>query len=242
MTKTYKVIVELYNLLITARKDDRFGRVLSTGSLKIDDLIAIAFSRRSDINPATMKAVYEMLRETALEELCNGKLVEFGLTHCGLTVNGPFIGDHPAWKAGEHSLSLLATAAADVRKAIKNVKVEVHGMASSGIYVNTLTDITSGKVNTCLTPGGAVNLAGFKIKIAGNAPEVGIYLTKTDSATAIKIPSTSIALNEPSRILLIVPQNLPAGDYRLSIVTQYAPNVPLKEPRTYLFDYVLTCG
>jgi hypothetical protein len=51
--KVFKVIVELYDLLITARKDDRFGRVVSTGSLKIDDLIAIAVTRRSDINAAT---------------------------------------------------------------------------------------------------------------------------------------------------------------------------------------------
>ncbi|MDR1332212.1 MAG: hypothetical protein LBK07_08935, partial [Tannerella sp.] len=90
MAKLFKVIVELYELLITSRKDDRSGRVVTTGSLKIDDLIAIAVARRSDINAVTMKAAYEILKEVALEEVCNAKQVEFGLSHYGLKVNGVF--------------------------------------------------------------------------------------------------------------------------------------------------------
>jgi hypothetical protein len=49
-------------------------------------------------------------------------------------------------------------------------------MAASGTYVNTLTDVASGEVNSRLTPGGGVNLTGVKIKIAGDAPGVGIHL------------------------------------------------------------------
>jgi hypothetical protein len=71
MAKTFKIFVELYDLLITARKDDRSGRVASTGSLKADDLIAI--TRRSDVNAAAMKVLYDVLREAAPEEVCNGK-------------------------------------------------------------------------------------------------------------------------------------------------------------------------
>ena len=54
-----KVFVKLYELLLTAQKDDRSGHVVSTGSLKIDDLIQIAVSRRSDIHAITMKVPYE---------------------------------------------------------------------------------------------------------------------------------------------------------------------------------------
>ena len=240
MAKLFKVIVELYELLITARKDDRFGRVLNTGSLKIDDLIKIAVSRRSDINAATMKAVYDILKEVALEELCGGKQVEFGLTHNGLIVNGVFIGDHASWGT-EHSLFLSATAIAEVREAIKSIEVMVNGMASSGMYINTLTDVASGEVNNRITPGGIVNLAGVKIKIAGEAPEVGIHLTEIATATVTDIPLTSIGTNDPSKISFVVPAGLPAGDYKLSLTTQYTANILLKEPRTYVFDYVLSC-
>jgi uncharacterized protein YciU (UPF0263 family) len=135
MAKLFKVFVELYELLLTARKDDRSGRVVSTGLLKIDDLIAIAVTRRSDINAATMKASYEILKEVAMEELCNAKQVEFGLTYNGLGVDGVFVGDHPSWDSTHHLL-LRSSATAEVRNALKNISVEVLGMASSGLYIS----------------------------------------------------------------------------------------------------------
>ncbi|MDR1115475.1 MAG: DUF4469 domain-containing protein [Tannerella sp.] len=242
MAKLFKVIVELYELLITSRKDDRSGRVVSTGSLKVDDLIAIAVTRRSDINAVTMKASYEILKEVALEELCNAKQVEFGLSHYGLKVNGVFTGDHPAWKDGEHSLLLSAVATAEAREKVKTIAVDVIGMAASGTYINTLTDVVSGEIDAVITAGGAVNLTGVKIRIAGNAPEVGLHLTEINSGAVVDIPSTSIAVNEPSRITFIVPADLPAGDYKLSLVTQFTSNTLLKEPRTYVFEYVLACN
>jgi hypothetical protein len=236
-----KINVELYDLLLTARKDDRFGRVVSTGSLKIDDLIAKAVARRSDINAATMKASYEILKEIAIEEICSAKQVEFGLSHYRLGTNGVFIGDHAEWSSN-HSLYLQAIATAEARNALKDITVTVRGMAASGMYVNTLTDVVSGEVNARLTPGGAVNLTGVKIKIVGDAPGIGILLTEINTEATVVIPANAIPVNDPSKITFVIPADLSAGDYKLSISTQYTGNTFLKEPRTYVFDYVLACS
>jgi hypothetical protein len=241
--KIFKVLIELYDLVFTSRKDDRIGRVITTGTLKIDDLIAIAVLRRSDISPQLMRAVYDFLRELAIEAVCEAKTVEFGLVHNRLGCNGVFIGDHPSWDSKEHSLSLIATAIADVREAIKNINPEVLGMAQSGMFINLLTDVSSGEINARITPGGGVNLSGVKIKIAGDAPEVGIHLTEINTGTVTAIPANSVLVNDPSKITFIVPTNLSTGDYKLSITTQFLPNnALLKEPRNYVFDYVLACN
>jgi hypothetical protein len=138
---------------------------------------------------------------------------------------------------------LSTIAATDIREAIKTVVVEVVGMSQSGIFVNTLTDVTTEEVNTCITPGGAVNLVGTKIKIAGEESGVGLYLVEINTNTETAIPKTSIPVNDPSKMTFIVPAGLPAGDYKLKIVTQYSTNQTfLKEPRTYVFDYVLACN
>ncbi|MDR2119444.1 MAG: DUF4469 domain-containing protein [Tannerella sp.] len=242
MAKIFKVIVELYDLLITARKDDRCGRVVFTGSLKVDDLIAIAVTRRTDINAVTLKASYEILKEIALEEVCNSKQVEFGLTHNSLGVDGSFIGDHAVWDSSKNSLLLHAPATLETRNALKTLAVEVRGMASSGLYVNTLTDVSSGAVNSHLTPGGGVNLTGVKIKITGDEKKVGIFLTEINTSLVTQIPPEAILINDPSKITFITPAALPTGDYKLSITTQFSGSaIPLKEPRTYVFDYVLAC-
>jgi len=67
------VIVELYDLPLTKRKDDRFGRVVSTKSLSEDDLIAMAVSRRTDLSPATIRASMDIMRELALDQIVNIK-------------------------------------------------------------------------------------------------------------------------------------------------------------------------
>jgi hypothetical protein len=241
MAKKLKVNVELYDLLITSRKSDRTGRVISTGSQGIDDLIAIAVERRTDLNAVTLKASYLILKEIALEGVRNAKQVEFGLTHNRLGVGGVFVGDHAGWDSEKNSLFLHAIPTLETRNALKDIDVEVLGMASSGLYVNTLTDVSSGKVNEHLTPGGGVNLTGVKIKIAGTAPGVGIFLTEINTGTETPIPPESILINDPSKITFIVPAGLPTGDYRLSITTQFSTSkATLKDPRTYVFESVLT--
>jgi hypothetical protein len=244
MKKIYKVFVELYELLFTARKDDRSGRVVSTGLLTVDDLIAIAVLRRSDINASTMLAVYNILKEVAIEEVCGAKHVEFGLVYNQLGVNGVFIGDHPSWNPEKDKLSLHAVATAEAREAIKTIEVEVLGMASSGMYINSLVDVTSGETNTRLTPGGGVNLSGVKIRVAGDtAKGVGIHLTEISSSAVTEIPMSAILINDPSKVTFIVPSDLAAGDYRLSITTQFTTGTTLlNDPRTYTFDYVLACN
>jgi hypothetical protein len=243
MSRIFKVLIELYDLILTSRKDDRSGRVVSTGSLKVSDLINIAVSRRSDISPEVMQAVYTLLYGIAKEEVLNGKHVEFGLTHLSLGVEGIFVGDHASWNPEKNKLVLISIANADIREALKTVETTVLGMAQSGIFINTLTDVASKKVNSVITPGGGVNLVGVKIKIAGDAPEVGLYLTEINTETTYTIPEGSILINDPSKITFIVPSDLATGDYHLKIVTQFSSTTALlKDPRTYIFDDILTCN
>jgi hypothetical protein len=239
-TEKTSVMVELYDLTITNRKDDRFGRVVTDKSLKEDDLINLAVLRRTDLSPTTLRASLDILKEIAVEQIANGASVYFGLGYFNMIVSGVFIGDHAKWNPEKHSLHVKATASVELRNAIKASQVNVRGMSQSGIVINNLHDVTSGEDNARLTPGGGVNLQGVKIKIAGENEDNGIFLTEQTTQTVTAIAPTAILLNDPSKISFIVPADLPAGDYKLSITTQFSTNAQaLKESRTYLFDYVL---
>jgi hypothetical protein len=241
MSEKNSVFVELYDLVITGRTDDRFGRVVTGKTLNEDDLIKIAVSRRTDLNPVTLKASFDILKEVAMEQLANGASVSFGLGYFGLEVKGVFIGDNAKWDSKQHSLAIRVTPTAALRKTVREVSVNVRGMASVGVAINTLTDVASGEVNARLTPGGGVNLAGSKIKIIGDSPSNGVSLINQADETAVKIPATAILINDPSKISFVVPADLPAGDYRLSITTQYSSGAQtLKVPRTCVLEYILT--
>ncbi|MGV8095655.1 MAG: DUF4469 domain-containing protein [Mangrovibacterium sp.] len=239
-TEKNSVIVELYDLAITERKDDRFGRVVITKSLTEDDLVQKAVSRRTDLNAVTLKASLDILKGIAVEELTNGASVRFGLGYFNLKTNGVFVGDNARWDSSQHSLDIHVTPTGEFRNAVKAVSVDVRGMATSGLAINSVTDVASGQENTRLTPGGGVNITGSRIKIDGDGPGVGLSLTNQDTSEVTAIPNTSILVNDPSKVTLILPAGLPAGDYKLSICTQFAGSgTLLKKPRTYVFDYVL---
>ncbi len=234
------VFVELYDLVLTERKDDRFGRVLTKPLVRLEDLIRTAITRRTDLNPETLRASYNILKELAREQITAGSSVEFGMSYYSLGVNGVFISDRAQWDASKHSLSIRATPSAELRAAVRATAVSVRGMAASGIYVATVTDVVSGELNSRLTPGGPVNLTGNKIKLAGEALGIGIFLTHQDSGEVTEVARNFVSANEPSKLSFVVPAGLPTGDYRLSVTTQFsASNKLLNEPRTCTFDYVL---
>lgn len=240
-TDSNSVIVELYDLTLTERKDDRFGRVVTTKSLNEDDLIKIAVSRRTDLSEETMRASLNLINKVAIEQIANGASVKTGLAYLNLGVSGVFIGDNAQWNSSEHSLWVKATPTAALREAVASCRVDVRGMAVVGIAINTLVDVSSGESNSKLTPGGGVNITGCKLKIDGDDPKVGLSLINVANGEAITIAKNAILLNEPSRISFIVPANLAKGDYKLSLCTQYSASVKsLKEARSIVYDYVLT--
>jgi hypothetical protein len=243
MSKNNVINVELYDLPITNRTDDRCGKVVNAGSMTEEDLIQFAVSRRTDLNAATLRASLEILKDAAVENIINGNTVHFGLAYFLLDVKGVFVGDHAGWDSKKHSLTVHATPATRLRNAVKEASVNVLGMASTGVVINSVTDVFTGEVNQRLTPGGGVNLAGSKIKIAGEDSSVGLFLILQETQDVISISMGSILINEPSKISFILPNDLPVGDYKLMITTQFtAGTVLLKEPRSYLFDYVLNYG
>jgi hypothetical protein len=233
------VFVELYDLKLSEREDDRMGRVLTEKSLTEDDLIKLAVNRGTDINPETLRASIKILKEIAIREIANGASVQFGLGYFALDVRGVFLGDHARWDPKVNSLHTKVTASAELRSAVQNAHVEVIGMASTGPVINSVTDVTSDTVDTRLTPGGGVNLTGVKIKIAGPDATNGIVLIGSDG-TEIDVVESKILVNEPSRISFILTTELPKGKYRLTLTTQFsASGTLLKKPRTFEFGNLL---
>ncbi len=235
------VLIELYDLSLTDRPDDRFGRVIRSRSMNEDDLIKMAVKDRTDLNPTTLKASLEILKGEAMECLLRGDSVEFGLAFYSLDSKGVFLGDNASWDSSQHKLTVQATPTRELREKVKSVSVKVRGMAPVGTFINSVTDVASGEVNTMLTLGGPVNVTGSKIKIAGDHPDIGLFLVNmADESSLVSISMNYIAINDPSNISFVMPTELPPGDYRMKIITQYtAGGTMLKEPRTYMFDYPL---
>ena len=236
------VMVELFDYPLTESEDDRIGKVICLRPAKLNDLIARIIKRGTDLSETTLQASYHLLTEAALDELIERGGVEFGLGHYTLGVTGLFVGDHAKWNPAHHSLTINSTLNARTREAVRRVAVTVRGMAVSGTYINTVTDVSSGEMNARITPGGGINLVGDKMRIAGDPTVNGIFFEHQGTGESRQIPPNAIMTNEPKKLAFVVPATLPAGDYKITLVTQYSRGkLELKEPRRYTFEHVLVC-
>lgn len=235
------VVVELYDFAITERKDDRVGKVLTSRSLNEDDLINIAIQRRTELSASVLRSSIEILKEIAKEEVSHGASVAFGLGYFSVGVNGVFYGDDPKWIPEQHALNVRVVPTAALRNAVTSAEVNLRRMAPTGAVVSQVIDVTSGEMNARLTPGGGVNMLGSRIRIVGDNPPNGIALVNQQTNESVQVPMTAVLTNDPSKVTFVVPADLPSGDYKLHLTTQFSTaSVLLKEPRTYVLEYVLT--
>ena len=241
LTNIEQVIVELYKNLLTEREDDFYGRVVNIASVGEDELIDRVVKTGTDIHPETLKASYELLKREALKAIIRGEIVNFGLGHIALDVQGAFIGQGAQWDSKKHRLIARIASSKDLRETLAKTPVNVLGEAPDSSVINSITDVASDTVNDVITPGGIANLKGHRIKIAGDKPEVGLFFTEQTTQQKVTVSLKSIGTNDPSKISFVIPATLTAGGYLLSIVTQYSGGSrERKDPKTLLLNYVLT--
>ena len=234
----YNVDVELYDLELGDKTDDRYGRVVAAGLLKEDDLIRMAAQRRPDLSPEALRAAIDLLKEVAVESLLKGASVDFGLGAYYLDVKGVFASGHAKWSPGKHRLTVRATPSVELQSAVDDVRVSVLGASNSPV-IHSIVDASSGEENARLTANGSVTITGSKIKIVGDHAVSGVTLAYANKEGFFRIPSTDMLLNEPSKVTFVVPP-LPEGAYRLSITTQFcSESKTYREPRTCTFYHPL---
>ena len=238
--KEGKVTAQLYDLYITERKDDYSARIVTRESRSISDLARLAVGKRTDLNINTLISSYNLLKEVAVQQLVDGSNVEFGLGISGLVIGGAFIGESAQFDPAVHTLSVSTVLSADVREALTRVQIKMLGVAKTDPMISKVIDVTTGEVNTTLTPGGGLNLEGLRIRVVGEDPAVGIAFRSVNGDETVKVPMTSLLVNNPSAISLIIPATLEVGEYYLELTTQFSnSNGLLKSPRTAVYPLPL---
>jgi hypothetical protein len=107
---------------------------------------------------------------------------------------------------------------------VEAITLECDSIADNPAYINEVTDVLSGTVNETLTPGGVIVISGYRIRIEGTKPEVGLQIvgtTKDAQAYSVAIAPPYVE-NKASKVIAVLPASIPDGTYRLQINTQYA--------------------
>ncbi len=221
--------------LLTDDKNDYVAVPVSNGSLTIPDIVKDLLAEGMEIKAETAVDIITRFNRKAAEKVLSGFNVNTGLVYMRPVIKGVFY--DKTWNADKHSVYVTINQGLDLRRAVAETTVDILGTQADPITIFSVTDSTTGKTDGTLTRGRNAELKGAYLKITGANPACGITFRNVTSKEVTKLATQDMVLNEPSRLLILVPASLAAGEYELSVTTQYSGgNTLLKTPRTIMVD------
>ena len=221
-TQTYVWPVELRENKITERTDDYTASVKTFSDTKSLEYIAKEIVReRTEYREDTILSIMKLVEEKIRHVLYSGYPVMTENVRFAPTITGSFDSHGELLDDKSMKCGVNVTVNQIVKDGLAGVKLYIDSVQElGGAKIDRVKDLTTGKTDGTVTPGGMVEVTGSKIKCL-NADGSGIGHV------------TVLGVNDPSKIIFIFPTGLLAGNYRLEIETYFASgNSLLKNPRT----------
>ncbi len=235
----HKIKANLYPNLLTEDPNDYVARVISERTLNVTEICKAAVSRGGAATSAeTMEHNVNLFLKEMGYQLSDGFSVNTGYFTATTLIRGVFNSPTETFNTDKHAILYQFNQGDLLRKELSNIAVEITGIGDSSISIAEVVDVKTGSVNDVITPNRNLRIKGYKLKIAGDNPAVGVYFVNQATQERTKVDSTDIVTNNPAELIIVTPA-LAAGKYALEVVSQYGGTALLKEPRTCLFDKIL---
>lgn len=216
---------------LTADPNDYMASADVIDSVDLRAIVDELVKEGMEIKRETVVDIISRYNRKAAELVVSGYNVNTGLVYMRPVIKGAFY--DKVWNSETNSVYVAINQGMDLRNAIAETTVEILGIQSDPLEIISLTDSTTGKTDGTLTKGRNAELKGSYLKIVGENADCGVSFTNTATQKVTKLDMGDIVINEPSRLLILVPATLAAGEYELSVTTQYSGgNNVLKQPRT----------
>jgi hypothetical protein len=235
----HRIRVNLYENFLTDNPNDYSAKVISERSLNVKEICKTAVKRGGAATTAeAMEHNVMLFLKEMTYQLMDGYSVNTGYFTANAQVRGVFDNAKETFDLKKHSLLFRFNQGELLRKEIPNVAVQVMGIGDNSILISHVIDSKTGSVNDLITCGGTLKIKGGKLKITGDNPQIGIYF-ENKAGMSVKVEENDIIVNNPSELIVVVP-TLKKGSYQLVIRNQYSLGAILKEPRTGIFEKILT--
>ncbi|MHB9140321.1 MAG: DNA-binding domain-containing protein [Paludibacter sp.] len=236
----HKIKANLYPNLLTEDPNDYSARVISERTLNVKDICKVAVSRGGAATTAeAMEHNVNLFMKEMGYQLSDGYSINTGYFTANTLIRGVFNKPDENFNTDKHAILYQFNQGELLRKELPNISVEIKGIGDSSINVSEVIDVKTGSVNDLLTPNRNLRIKGFKLKLAGDNPAVGVYFINQATQERTKVEASEIVNNNPAELIIVIPI-LAAGTYLLEVTSQFGGTALLKEPRTSLFDKVFT--
>ena len=224
---------------LTPDPNDMITVVSSAGKINKSGLIDAIMEEGIELKRETVEDVVTRYNRVAASFAARGWNVDTGLVYLRAIITGVFFGKK--YDPAKNGLYVSATQGIEIRKELENTEIEILGEKADLMDIFQVVNMQTKAADGTLTRNRNAQIEGSFLKLAGDDPAVGVFLENVDDGTVYKFDDEYIVINNPAKLLLLIPSELAVGTYRLKIVTQFASSGhQLKTPREAVFGQELT--
>ncbi len=206
--------------------NDYIASVRVRGSLSIDQVIRLICEERTDLRFETMKTSNDLIAEKTISLLQQGYAVKDELVNYLPGITGLFDESH-LFDPTRNQCVVNSNVSKRLREAVGKVTAVYsgHTIDLGGAKIEFIYDVASKQRDGKITPGGLVEVTGNKIRCIDETGEgLGriVFLDSQSLEEVATVSETTVGINEPSRLMFIVPSTLTDGEYMLRIETYFS--------------------
>lgn len=237
----YNVNAELYDNPLTEKEGDFTARPVIGTTLYNNDIASRIIEKRTEYRPETITNILDLADKEKAAAVAEGNSVVDGMGQYMLNIGGAFDAVTDLFDPARHSLGITYNPGKVVRGMLADTAVKISKEASTGPVIGKTIDSKTNSLSDRITSGKILKIMGANLKIVGNEETTGVYFI-SDSNPATTYKSEMLVNNNPSAVDAEIP-DLPDGQYRLRIATQYTKGAKqTKTVRTAEFPVLLTGG
>ena len=246
-TKKYVWKFDLEEYLMTKDvKEDFAAKVKPIQTFYMADVARLIAEERTEYRIDTIVNITKLVEAKIRQLACGNNIVITDNVQYGPAITGLFLGKTGLVDPAKNKAVINMNPTAAMRAETDLVALEFSGTVRDmgGAKFGLVKDVTTGKTDGTITPGGMLDITGSKIKCV-NADGTGTGTLKLikESTQAVAATITTFGINDPSRLMFTLPASLENGSYSLVLETWYSNSaVLLKEPRTLVYPFTLMVG
>lgn len=216
---------------VTADPKDKILQLESTGKVDMDDIIAAMLKEDTGLRPETLRHSVTLYNRIVTDFILNGYQVNTGLFYAVAKLTGLLEGG--VWNKSKNAIYVSFSQGKELREATAETSVYILGEKSDIMYILETEDLKTKLKDGSATAGRNFFVRGAFLKVVGDDPAVGVKLTDADGKETV-LEEDMIVKNMPSELTLLLPAELTAGEYSLTVTTQFSHGGQklLKTPRS----------
>ncbi len=189
----------------------------SKGKYDLEKIIELLKPKVPFVDPAIFAILIQTYHEKVIDLASQGYHIDTGLVHIHPVVTGTVPSDRTTLKGNK--LKIVTIPGKALRNCVSKTKLRVSRKYYRNRYITEA--YSANGYNELVMERDYIELTGRNLKIMGDFPECGVWFANTQTRQKYQVSRIPKSFNNPKSLLFQLPDELPAGNYEITVVTCY---------------------